>query len=86
MIETNAQNAMMSPGIQGNPYQLASVSWGDLRVNASIVDYMSGYKDPRMAAYFTKSTFPAIRTSMSACARARLISTRPPWPPIRCPI
>ena len=58
MIETNAQNAMMSPGIQGNPYQLASVSWGDLRVNASIVDYMSGYKDPRMAAYFTKSTFP----------------------------
>lgn len=27
MIETNAQNAMMSPGIQGNPYQLASVSW-----------------------------------------------------------
>lgn len=57
LIETNAQNAMMSPGIQGNPYQLASVSWGDLRANASIVDYMAGYKDPRMAAYFTKSTF-----------------------------
>lgn len=57
MIENNAQNAMMSPGIQGNPYQLASVSWGDLRVNASIVDYMSGYKDPRLSAYFTKSTF-----------------------------
>lgn len=57
LIETNAQNAMMSAGIQGNPYQLASVSWGDLRVNASIVDYMSGYNDPRMAAYFTKSTF-----------------------------
>lgn len=58
MIENNTQNAMMSAGIQGNPYQLASVSWGDLRVNASIVDYMSGYNDPRMEVYFTKSTFP----------------------------
>ena len=42
LIETNAQNAMMSPGVQGNPYQLASASWGDLRINASIVDYMTG--------------------------------------------
>ena len=33
LIETNAQNAMMSPGVQGNPYQLASASWGDLRFN-----------------------------------------------------
>lgn len=57
LIETNAQNAMMDPGTQGNPYQLASASWGDLRVNASIVDYMTGYNDPRCSAYFQASTF-----------------------------
>lgn len=61
LIETNAQNAMMSPGVQGNPYQLASASWGDLRVNASIVDYMTGYDDPRCEAYFQKSTFDNTR-------------------------
>ena len=52
---------MMSPGVQGNPYQLASASWGDLRVNASIVDYMTGYDDPRCEAYFQKSTFDNTR-------------------------
>ena len=61
LIETNAQNAMMSPGVQGNPYQLASASWGDLRINASIVDYMTGYDDPRCEAYFQKSTFDNTR-------------------------
>ncbi len=59
LIETNAQNAMMNPGVQGNPYQLASASWGDLRINASIVDYMVGYNDPRCASYFQKSGFNA---------------------------
>lgn len=57
LIETNAQNAMMNPGVQGNPYQLAAASWGDIRINASIVDYMGGYMDPRMASYFSRSTF-----------------------------
>ncbi len=54
LIETNAQNAMMSAGVQGNPFQLACASWGDLRVNASIVDYMTGYADPRADKYFQK--------------------------------
>ncbi len=57
LIVSNSQNAMMSPGIQRNPYELASSNWGDLRVNASIVDYMTGYSDPRADKYFTKSTF-----------------------------
>lgn len=61
LIETNAQNAMMSPGVQGNPYQLASASWGDLRINASIVDYMTGYNDPRCESYFQYSTFVSSR-------------------------
>lgn len=58
LIETNAQNAMMDPGTQGNPYLLAASSWGDLRANASIVDYMKGYNDPRIGVYFQVSTFP----------------------------
>lgn len=57
LIEQNSQNAMASVGTQPNPYNLASTSWGDLRVNASIVDYMTGLGDPRTPEYFTKSTF-----------------------------
>jgi hypothetical protein len=56
LIETNVDNAMMDCGTQTNPYQLAAVSWGDLRVNANIVDYMNAYNDPRMPKYFNKST------------------------------
>lgn len=67
VIESNAQNAMMNPGVQGNPYQLASASWGDLRSNSSIVDYMNGYEDPRRGSYFTKSSFdPAKYIGMRA--------------------
>ena len=47
---------MLSCGTQSNPYQLAAVSWGDLRVNANIVDYMNAYNDPRMPKFFNKST------------------------------
>lgn len=57
LIEENSQSAIMSVGLQNNPYQLAAVSWGDLRTNSSIVDYMLGYDDPRTDSYFTKSTF-----------------------------
>lgn len=58
MIEGNSDNAMMDCGLQSNPYYLASVSWGDLRSNANIVDYMKGYQDPRISKYFNTSTFP----------------------------
>ena len=57
LIETNSDNAMVNTGVQGNPYQVASVSWGDLRMNSSIVDYMVGYEDPRCTSYFLKSGF-----------------------------
>ena len=52
-IATNADNAMMDPKTQRNPYDLASESWGDIRSNASIVDYMNGYNDPRRSRYFS---------------------------------
>ena len=57
LIEANINNAMRNPGTQGNPYQLATATWNDLRLNSSIVDYMVGYNDPRCASYFLKSTF-----------------------------
>lgn len=57
LIESNDQNAVMDVGGQSNPFQICSASWGDLRTGSSIVDYMEGYSDPRMEAYFTKSTF-----------------------------
>lgn len=57
IIEANEDNALMECGSQTNPYYLAAVNWGDLRVNASIVDYMQGYNDPRISRYFKKSTF-----------------------------
>ncbi|MCM1176743.1 MAG: SusD/RagB family nutrient-binding outer membrane lipoprotein [Bacteroidales bacterium] len=53
-IGTNSDNAMMDPKSQRNPYDLASESWGDVRVNSSIVDYMNGYSDPRAEKYFSK--------------------------------
>lgn len=61
LIDANQYNALMSPGVQGNPYQLASTGWGDLRVSSSIVDYMNGYGDPRCAAYFMTSAFDPTR-------------------------
>lgn len=57
LIESNDDNAMMDCGTQSNPYYLAASSWGDLRVNACIVDYMNGYNDPRRPKYFNPSTF-----------------------------
>lgn len=55
-IQSNDDNALMSPGSQTNPYNLAASSWGDIRANASIVDYMTGYEDPRTSAYFTRAS------------------------------
>lgn len=54
-IKDNADNALMDCGAQRNPYELASASWGDLCCNATIVDYMNGFNDPRREKYFTKS-------------------------------
>lgn len=59
-IAKNSDNAMMDPGSQTNPYQLAAASWGDIRANASIVDYLTGYEDPRLPAYVKKSGFDGV--------------------------
>lgn len=57
LITSNEDNAFMECGTMMNPYYIAASIWGDLRANASIVAYMSGYNDPRMNSYFEKSTF-----------------------------
>lgn len=54
-VKENSDNAMMDCSSQRNPYELASASWGDLCCNATIVDYMNGFKDPRCSKYFTES-------------------------------
>lgn len=56
-IEENSQNAMMNPSVQSNPLWITSSNWGEVRANASIVDYMNGYNDPRRDAYFTNCTY-----------------------------
>ncbi|MCX4337568.1 MAG: SusD/RagB family nutrient-binding outer membrane lipoprotein [Bacteroidales bacterium] len=56
-IKTNSDNAMMDPKTQGNPYSIAQ-AWngGELFVAASIIDYLTGYNDPRIEAYALKCT------------------------------
>lgn len=39
-------------------------TWGEVKANATIVAYMNGYNDPRMAAYFT-GTGPGARSGVA---------------------
>lgn len=43
-------------GRQPNGYNIMA-SWGELKANATLTSYMSGYDDPRGEKYFTKQTF-----------------------------
>lgn len=45
-----AQNAFPQ-----NPIWTVTTSWGDSRACADIIAYLSGYSDPRLSRYFTKS-------------------------------
>lgn len=66
LIETNADNLYIIPESK-NPYT-QSTDWneGELRMNASIISYMNGYEDPRMADYFTQvgSKYVGLRSGM----------------------
>ena len=57
VIESNADNAQIPT--QNNPFKVVMYDYngGDSRVSADITSYMNGYKDPRRAKYFTRSTF-----------------------------
>jgi len=67
-----AQNAFPQ-----NPVWTMTTAWGDSRVCADIVAYMNGYKDPRLARYFTKSRvagsnddYLGLRTGISIPSKA----------------
>ena len=79
-INVNADNAMMDPAAQPNPYQLASASWGDLRSGASIVDYMNGYNDPRRSQYFTRQQV----VDLSECVQVKALSRSHLFRDIQC--
>lgn len=54
LIEENNDNAFIPT--EDNPYYKASHSWGDLAVSAELSAFMSGFEDPRCAAYMTPVT------------------------------
>ena len=58
VITKNADNAFATCPAN-NPLRVVMYEYnkGDSRVSADITSYMTGYKDPRCDAYFTKSTF-----------------------------
>ncbi len=51
VITTNAENALKASN--DNPLFKVSQAWGDSRVSADIVSYMTTFKDPRSDKYFT---------------------------------
>ncbi len=57
-MESNDDNAAFTHATN-NLYYLTCIQWGDYRAAADIVCYMNGYNDPRRAAYFTASSYPA---------------------------
>ncbi len=52
VIMTNAENALKASS--DNPAYKMAYSWGDSKVAADIVSYMTTFQDPRQEAYFTK--------------------------------
>ncbi|MDR0511335.1 MAG: SusD/RagB family nutrient-binding outer membrane lipoprotein [Rikenellaceae bacterium] len=54
-LATNGDNALLK--VTENPLEMQVIQWGDERAGADIVSYMNGYADPRIAKYFTVSTF-----------------------------
>ncbi|NML38456.1 SusD/RagB family nutrient-binding outer membrane lipoprotein [Chitinophaga sp. G-6-1-13] len=43
-----------------NPLVFIAKNWNDIQINASLQSYLTGYKDPRLSKYMSKSTDAAI--------------------------
>ncbi|PUZ27572.1 Susd and RagB outer membrane lipoprotein [Chitinophaga costaii] len=58
VITTNSDNFQLLTSDAGltNPLVFISQNWGDIRINAAIQSYMTGYKDPRISRYMNTST------------------------------
>lgn len=51
-VMTSAADAAWYSDNDGmNPYYRVAYAWGEIRVSANVTSYMSGYNDPRLAAY-----------------------------------
>ena len=58
VLETNDEDFIIDSKIITNPLNIISGIWGDIRMGAPMESYMVGYNDPRLAAYYQKSTEP----------------------------
>lgn len=52
MIENNDSNFTLSESVGDHPLNTINNGWGDIRMSAEMESILSGYSDPRMAAYF----------------------------------
>lgn len=69
-------NVMRPAGADGNPYYTLQGPWNDHRASSSIVDYMTGYNDPRCPAYFTFSTQSGFTTKYFGARTGFAASTK----------
>lgn len=77
MIEDNTDNAFLPTN--DNPYYKSAFKWGDVAINASLSSYMSGYKDPRIDKYMTKTsdnTYCGVRMGIKNIDQATYSSDR----------
>jgi hypothetical protein len=57
LITTNAGNFMVKvTGSFSNPLVFIDRTWGDTRIGADILSFLTGYNDPRLASYVAPST------------------------------
>lgn len=72
VIENNQDNCLITYNKSG--LWVMSSSWGDSRICADIESYMTGYKDPRINAYFLPTTVKEKRTYVGCRAGAPIES------------
>jgi hypothetical protein len=76
VFTSNEDNAFVSGA--SNALWVAAQIWGDIRVNAAITTYMTGYNDPRLDKYFDPSSivpgeYVGIRTGSKIEAHADMV-------------
>lgn len=79
IIENNSENAVKST--LDNPFYKVSITWGDTRCGADIIEYMNAFEDPRRIAYFEitdrggNDKYFGLRSGVDIPAKEELIST-----------
>lgn len=79
VIENNSDNAI-KPTLD-NPFYKVSITWGDTRCGADIIEYMNAFNDPRREVYFEKTNrggmnnYFGLRSGVDVPAKEELISS-----------